>query len=167
MIGVSANLLDVFCKSVKICYYLLTRNSWWMNMPKIKAKSKLVENIRSIVDNSRTHSLIWDLSKAAGVSDSGPIALELALMALTELRCNDIRWCLQKKYYRTRKSWVVGEAEKSQIPLVFGLTMSVAISAKARKNSRKLLGDEQKPIVSFCHFQRARQVKIEPEVKPK
>jgi hypothetical protein len=35
-------------------------------MPKIKAKATLVENVRSIVDNQRTHSVVCDMSTAAG-----------------------------------------------------------------------------------------------------
>ena len=46
-------------------------------MPKIKAKATWVENVRSIVDNQRTHSVVCDLSAPAGGTDSGPTALEL------------------------------------------------------------------------------------------
>ena len=45
-------------------------------MPKIKAKATWVENVRSIVDNQRVHSVVCDLSTPAGGTDSGPTALE-------------------------------------------------------------------------------------------
>ena len=53
-------------------------------MPKYKATARWVENVRSVVDDSRTHSVVCDLPVAAGGNDSGPTALELALMALAD-----------------------------------------------------------------------------------
>lgn len=35
-------------------------------MLKIKAKAKLVENVRSIADDSRTHSVVLDLETESG-----------------------------------------------------------------------------------------------------
>jgi hypothetical protein len=37
-----------------------------LKMPKIKAKAKLVEHVRSVVGNTRAHSVVCDLSAAAG-----------------------------------------------------------------------------------------------------
>jgi hypothetical protein len=53
-------------------------------MPKIKATAKWLEHVRSVADNSRTHSVVCDLSTMAGGNDIGPTALELAVMALAE-----------------------------------------------------------------------------------
>ena len=53
-------------------------------MPKIKAKATWVENVRSTVDNQRAHSIVCDLSTAAGGTDCGPTALELTMMALAD-----------------------------------------------------------------------------------
>lgn len=53
-------------------------------MPKIKAKTIWIENVRSKVDNQRNHSVECDLSTAAGGTDCGPTALELSLMALAD-----------------------------------------------------------------------------------
>ncbi|MEM4522636.1 MAG: hypothetical protein QW738_05460 [Nitrososphaeria archaeon] len=53
-------------------------------LPKYKAKAKWIENVRSVVDNSRTHSIVCDLPVTGGGSDSGPTALELAIMALAD-----------------------------------------------------------------------------------
>ena len=52
-------------------------------MAKIKVTAKLIENVRTIADNSRTHSVVLDLGKAKGGDDTGPSALELALMAFS------------------------------------------------------------------------------------
>jgi len=53
-------------------------------MSTIKAKSTLLENSRSIVDNQRSHSIVCDLAAPAGGTDTGPTALELSLMALAD-----------------------------------------------------------------------------------
>ncbi|MEM3406745.1 MAG: OsmC family protein [Nitrososphaerota archaeon] len=45
-------------------------------------KCKLIENLRSIAENGRGHSVILDLPKENGGDDLGPTALELAIMSL-------------------------------------------------------------------------------------
>jgi uncharacterized OsmC-like protein len=103
-------------------------------MPKIKAKAKLIENVRSVVDNSRTHSVVCDLSLAAGGNDTGPTALELALMALADCGVTIFADVCKKSNIALSKVDVVVEAEKSpDSPVITGVTMKVAVSAKARK----------------------------------
>jgi len=48
----------------------------------IKTRCKLIENFRSVVDNSRGHSVVLDLPKNLGGDDTGATALELAVMGL-------------------------------------------------------------------------------------
>jgi uncharacterized OsmC-like protein len=103
-------------------------------MPKIIAKAKLVENVRSVVDNSRTHSIVCDLSTAAGGSDSGPTAVELALMALADCGVTIFADVCKKSNIEPCRVEVVVEAEKSpDSPIITGVTMKVNVSAKARK----------------------------------
>src|SRR4030042_6008408 len=103
-------------------------------MPKIKAKAKLVENVRSVVDNSRTHSVVCDLATAAGGSDSGPTALELSLMALADCGVTIFADICKKSNIEPGKVDVVVEADKSpDSPIITGETMKVNVSAKARK----------------------------------
>jgi uncharacterized OsmC-like protein len=103
-------------------------------MPKIKAKAKLVENVRSVVDNSRTHSVVCDLSTAAGGNDSGPTALELALMALADCGVTIFANVCKKSNIEASKVDVEVEADKSpDSPIITGVTMKVNVSAKARK----------------------------------
>src|SRR4030043_38724 len=105
-----------------------------IKMPKIKARAKWVENVRSIVDNSRTHSVVCDLSSAAGGGDSGPTALELALMALADCGVTIFADVCKKSSIQPGKVEVVVEAEKSpDSPVITGVTMKVCVSAKARK----------------------------------
>ena len=103
-------------------------------MPKIKTNAKWIENVRSIVDNSRTHSVVCDLSSAAGGGDSGPTALELALMALADCGVTIFADVCKKSSIQPGKVEVVVEAEKSpDSPVITGVTMKVCVSAKARK----------------------------------
>ena len=103
-------------------------------MPRIKAKAKWIENVRSVVDNSRTHSVVCDLSSPAGGSDSGPTALELALMALADCGVTIFADVCKKSNIEIGNVDVVVEAEKSpDSPVISGVTMKVNVSAKARK----------------------------------
>jgi uncharacterized OsmC-like protein len=103
-------------------------------MPKIRAEAKLVENVRSIVGNTRAHSVVCDLSAVAGGSDTGPTALELALMALADCGVTIFADVCKKSNIEPGKVDVVVEAEKSpDSPVISEVTMKVAVSAKARK----------------------------------
>jgi len=103
-------------------------------MPKIKANAKWTENVRSIADNSRTHSVVCDLPSAQDGGDSGPTALELALMALADCGVTIFADVCKKSNIKLNKVDVSVEAEKSPAsPVITGVTMKVAVSAKARK----------------------------------
>jgi len=103
-------------------------------MPKYKVTAKLIGNVRSVVDNSRTHSVVCDLPVVQGGNDSGPTALELALMALADCAVTifaDV--CKQSKIEVSRLE-AVAEAEKpADSPKLAGVTVKVNVSAKARK----------------------------------
>jgi uncharacterized OsmC-like protein len=103
-------------------------------MPKIKAKAKWVENVRSVVDNSRTHSVVCDLPSAQDGGDSGPTALELALMALADCGVTIFADVCKKSNLELSKVDVTVEAEKLPTsPVITGVTMKVTVSAKARE----------------------------------
>jgi uncharacterized OsmC-like protein len=103
-------------------------------MPKIKVNAKWVENVRSIVDNSRTHSVVCDLPSAQDGGDSGPTALELALMALADCGVTIFSSVCKKSNIELNKVEVTVEAEKTPTsPIINGVTMKVKVSAKARK----------------------------------
>ena len=53
-------------------------------MPLIKAQAKLIENVRTIADNSKQHSIVLDLPESKGGDNTGPTALELAIMSLAD-----------------------------------------------------------------------------------
>jgi len=50
----------------------------------MKVKAKLLENVSSVADNTRKHTVTLDLPPAKGGDDKGPTALELALMSLAD-----------------------------------------------------------------------------------
>jgi uncharacterized OsmC-like protein len=103
-------------------------------MPKIKAKATWVENVRSIVDNQRTHSVVCDLSTGAGGTDSGPTAVELSMMALADCGVTIFADVCKKSNIQPSKVEVTVEADKGpDSPAVTGVTMKVNVVSKARK----------------------------------
>ena len=136
-------------------------------MPKIKAKAKLVENVRSIVDNARTHSVVCDLSTSAGGTDSGPTALELALMALADCGVTIFADVCKKSNIEPSRVEVLVEADKSpDSPIITGVTMKVNVSSKTRK---ELLDAAWRRTEANCPvlfiFKEPVQVKVEFEGK--
>jgi uncharacterized OsmC-like protein len=83
-------------------------------MPKIRAKAKWVENVRSIVDNSRTHSVVCDLPSAQDGNDSGPTALELALMALADCGVTIFSDVCKKSNIELRKALLEGAWRRTE-----------------------------------------------------
>ncbi|HEX9862979.1 MAG TPA: OsmC family protein [Candidatus Bathyarchaeia archaeon] len=103
-------------------------------MPKIKAKATWVENVRSVVDNQRTHSVVCDLSTPAGGTDSGPTALELSMMALADCGVTIFADVCKKSNIKPTKVEVTVEADKAaDSSAVTGVTMKVNVVSKARK----------------------------------
>jgi uncharacterized OsmC-like protein len=103
-------------------------------MAKLKASAKLLENVRLVTENGRGHSVICDLSEAAGGTNLGPTPLELALMALAG--CGVIIYadvCKNSKIDPGNIEIAV-EAEKTpNSPALSGVAMKVKIASKARK----------------------------------
>jgi uncharacterized OsmC-like protein len=137
-------------------------------MPKIKATAKWIENVRSVADDSRTHSVICDLSTVSGGNDTGPTALELAVMALADCAVTifaDV--CKQSKIELT-KIEVVAEAEKSpDSPVLKGVTVKTKVCAAVRK---ELLEGAWRRTEANCPvlfiFKEPIPVKVEFEVVP-
>ena len=103
-------------------------------MPKNKAKATCVENVRTVVDNQRTHSVVCDLTTPAGGTDTGPTALELAVMALADCGATIFADVCKKSNIQLDKVEVTVEADKSSdAPVVTGVTMKVNVVSKTRK----------------------------------
>lgn len=103
-------------------------------MPVIKSTAKWIENVRTIADNSRTHSLVLDLETSKGGDDTGPTALELAIMALADCAITIFADVCKQSKIELNKLEAVAEAEKpSDSPKLTGVKIKVNVSGKARK----------------------------------
>ncbi|MFP3985586.1 MAG: OsmC family protein [Candidatus Bathyarchaeia archaeon] len=103
-------------------------------MPTTIARTKWIENVRTIVDNSRTHTIVCDLPTAKGGDDTGPTALELAIMALSDCAATIFADVAKQSGVEISKLEVVAEAEKPQdSPKLSSIKLKVDVSAKARK----------------------------------
>jgi uncharacterized OsmC-like protein len=103
-------------------------------MTKLKASAKLLENVRLVTENGRGHSVVCDLSEAAGGTNAGPTPLELALMALAG--CGVIIYadvCKNSKIDPGNIEIAVEAEKNSDSPTLKSVTMKVNIASKARK----------------------------------
>jgi uncharacterized OsmC-like protein len=137
------------------------------DIAKIRAKAKLVENVRSIADNTRAHSVVCDLPVASGGTDSGTTALELSLMALADCGVTIFADICKNSKIDPGKIQVSVEAEKSpDSPVIRNVTMKVNVESKARK---ELLEAAWRRTEANCPvlfiFKEPIPVKVEVEVK--
>jgi len=103
-------------------------------MPEIKTTVKLIENVRTIVDNSRTHTIVCDLPPAKGGDDTGPTALELAIMALADCAATIFADIAKQSKIHIKKLEVIAKTEKSpDSPKLDEVKLKVYVTAKARK----------------------------------
>jgi uncharacterized OsmC-like protein len=103
-------------------------------MPHYKAAAKLIENVRTVVDNSRTHSVVCDLKTDGGGTDQGPTAVELAVMALADCAITIFADVCKKSNIEVSRLEAVAEADKpADSPVMTGATVKVNVTAKARK----------------------------------
>ena len=103
-------------------------------MPKHKSTAKLLGNVRTYVDNSRTHTIVCDLPPSKGGDDTGPTALELAIMALSDCAATIFAKVAKESNIDVERVKVVTEAEKPEnSPILESVKMKVAVAVKARK----------------------------------
>ena len=103
-------------------------------MAKIKAKAKWVESIRSIADDTRSHSVVCDTSQTDGGADSGPSALELALMSLADCAVTIFAEIAKNSGIALTKMEVEAEAEKKRgSPKISDVNLKVRVAGKARQ----------------------------------
>jgi len=103
-------------------------------MPKIVTRTRLIENVRTIVDNSRTHSIVCDLPIAKRGEDTGPTALELAIMGLGDCAATIFADVAKQSKIEITNLEVTAEAEKpADSPKLSSVKLKVHVSAKARK----------------------------------
>jgi uncharacterized OsmC-like protein len=103
-------------------------------MPKTKVTAKWVENVRTIADNSRGHSIVLDLETAKGGDDTGPSALEMAIMSLADCAVTIFADVCKKSNIELSKMEVVAEADKpADSPKLNSVNLKVKVTAKTRE----------------------------------
>jgi len=103
-------------------------------MPTTKVRAKLVENVQSIADNTRGHSIVLDLGAAKGGDNTGPSALELAIMSLADCAVTIFADVAKKSNIEISAIDVVAEADKpADSPKLNGVNIKVTVTSKERE----------------------------------
>jgi len=138
-------------------------------VPKIKATAKWLDNVRTVVDNGRTHSAVCDLSTPAGGNDTGPTALELAVMALADCAVTIFADVCKQSKIELVKVEAVAEADKSpDSPVLKGVTVKTTVCANCRKELVEAAWRRTEancPVLSI--FKEPIPLKVEFEIVPK
>ena len=99
-----------------------------------KATAKLIDNVRSEVDNSRNHSIICDLPLKKGGENNGPTAYELAIMSLADCAVTIFADVAKKSKINIDNLQVCAEVEKpNDSPIPLAAKININVTAKARK----------------------------------
>ena len=132
-------------------------------MPKIKVNAKWVQNVQSIADNSRGHSVVLDLGTAKGGDNTGPSALELAIMSLADCAVTIFADVCKQSNVEISKMDVVAEADKpADSPKLNGVDLKITVTSKTRKQKLDAVWRRTEancPVVSI--FQDSIPIKIE------
>lgn len=122
-------------------------------MAKIKANAKWIENVRLVVDNTRSHSVVCDMQQASGGGDTGPTALELALMSLAGCAVTIYADVAKKSGVTLSKLEVTAKAEKfADSPKLSGVNMKIHVEGRQEKNYWKQCGEKQKQTAQYCSY---------------
>jgi len=104
----------------------------------IKAKARLIENVQTVVTNLRSHTVVCDLPKNLGGDDSGPTALELAVMAIADCAATIYADVAKKSNIELTKLEVTAEAVKADdAPVIKSVDIKVKVASKARESLLK------------------------------
>jgi uncharacterized OsmC-like protein len=132
-------------------------------MPTIKVRAKLVENVQSIADNTRGHSVVLDLGAAKGGDNTGPSALELAIMSLADCAVTIFADVAKKSNVEISAMDVVAEADKpADSPKLNCVNIKVTVTSKEREQKLNAVWRRTEancPVVSI--FQDNIPIKIE------
>jgi len=78
----------------------------------LRARAKLVEGFRAVIDDGRGHSVVTDLPEEMGGGDTAPTALELAVMSLAGCVATIFAMAAHGRRVDLRDLEVIVEAEK-------------------------------------------------------
>lgn len=100
-----------------------------------KARAQWIENVRSVADNTRSHSVVCDLKTTSDGTDTGPTALELSLMALADCAVTIFADIAKNSKIQLTKMQTEVEAEKPpDSEKLSSVNLKVRIAGKARKD---------------------------------
>ncbi len=129
----------------------------------VKAVAKWIENVRSVVDNARKHSIVLDLPEGQDGDDTGATALELAVMGLAGCALTIFADVAKKSNVKIKKLEVVAEAEKAQdAPKLKNVELKISVAADARPQKLRAIWRRTEancPVLSI--FQDANPIKAE------
>ena len=132
-------------------------------MPKIIANAKWVQNVQTITDNTRGHSIVLDLGTAKGGDNTGPSALELAIMSLADCAVTIFADVCKQSNVEISKMEVIAEADKpADSPKLNGVNIKVTVISKEREQKLNAVWRRTEancPVVSI--FQDNIPIKIE------
>jgi len=123
----------------------------------MRARSKLVEGYRSVVDDGRGHSVVTDLPRDKGGMDTAPTALELAVMGLAGCITTIFAMIASGKKLSFEDIEVIVDAEKSDkdLTITSGRIKGIVVSNEPEERVRKIWQDALKICPVGVLFQRA------------
>ncbi len=123
----------------------------------MRARSKLVEGFRSVIDDGRGHSVVTDLPRDMGGSDTAPTALELAVMALAGCITTIFAMVAKGKGVSFEDMEVIVEAEKpkGEHTITSGRIRGLVVSREPEERVRKIWEDTLKICPVGVLFKRA------------
>lgn len=109
-------------------------------MAKIQAKARLIENFQVLSTNMRTHAFIFDLPASYKGTDTGPTALEAALMSLAGCAATIYALVAKNSNVELEHLEVIAEAEKSEdSPKLTSVKLKVNVTGKANEKTLSAL----------------------------
>jgi len=123
----------------------------------MRARSKLVEGYRSVVDDGRGHSVVTDLPRDKGGTDTAPTALELAVMGLAGCITTIFAKIASGKKLSFEDIEVIVNAEESDkdLTITSGRIKGIVVSNEPEERVRKIWQDTLKICPVGVLFQRA------------
>ena len=134
----------------------------------MRARSKLVEGFRSVIDDGRGHSVVTDLPRDMGGADTAPTALELAVMALASCMTTIYAIVAKGKNVSFEDMEVIVEAEKpkEERTITSCKVKGIVVSKDPEERVRRIWEDTLKICPVGVLFKKA-GVKFEAELEIK
>jgi len=109
----------------------------------LRARAKLVEGFRAVIDDGRGHSVVTDLPEEMGGGDTAPTALELAVMSLAGCVATIFAMAAHGRRVDLRDLEVIVEAEKprGEHTITSGRILGRVVTASPEDRVRRIWED--------------------------